>query len=185
MNPNRTEQTDAQRYAVATIGEGFDHPMTKEVVIGLMANMYKQGYGAARELPAGTRMVDEPKLLWKDVKALEWHELLEEAYEAAEWLWKDRHIIHEVINNPKFWERPKHEGNRPAKKATYTEQDLKRAFELGYTTCAEMAVSESVDFDTPAWVHNTNMSLFLWGQLAWDRVLAWIRDPKWRAETSS
>ena len=66
--------------------------------------------------------------------------------------------------------------------AKYTEQDLKRAFELGCTTMVETRAVGSPDFNTPVWVHNTNMQLFVWSEFSWERMRAWILDPRWGRE---
>jgi hypothetical protein len=73
--------------------------------------------------------------------------------------------------------------------AAYTEEQLKRAFEVGFTAALEFAVSPTEEFNmpvwTPVWVHNTNMNLFVWSQISWDEARARTLDPRWQAETSS
>jgi|GEM_PF-3682719 hypothetical protein len=64
----------------------------------------------------------------------------------------------------------------------YTEEQLKRAFELGVTTAVEMSNVGTVDFNTPEWIHKTNMELFLWSELSWEKMKAWILDARWGRE---
>jgi hypothetical protein len=77
--------------------------------------------------------------------------------------------------------------------AKYTEQQLRRAFECGQyaglqydDVCKKIradgpqpATEELLDMDTPLWVHNTNMSLFVWQFISWDVVRdKWILRPE-------
>jgi hypothetical protein len=68
--------------------------------------------------------------------------------------------------------------------AKYTEEELKRAFEVGFAAALEFAISENTELDipawTPAWVHNTNMDLFVWSQISWDAARARTLDPRWQ-----
>lgn len=57
----------------------------------------------------------------------------------------------------------------------YTEDQLKRAFELGLTWAVEGGVEgRTPDFNTPEDVHKTNMSIFVWSQISWNNALQWI-----------
>jgi hypothetical protein len=57
----------------------------------------------------------------------------------------------------------------------YTEDELKRAFELGVTWAAEGgALGKKPDFNTPEDVHKINMSLFVWRVISWKEALQWI-----------
>jgi len=90
-----------ERYKTATVGEGLNHPMTQEVVIGLMATMYEEGYYAARmlQLPESARTAEK----YIQVHGEAPFEVIDQSYEAAHHLWKDRHTIGEVINNPEYF----------------------------------------------------------------------------------
>src|SRR5260370_42653457 len=64
----------------------------------------------------------------------------------------------------------------------YTEKQLKRAFECGMDAALQYdeackktplgrdphpTTAELLDMSTPLWVHNTNMSLFVWPYISW------------------
>jgi hypothetical protein len=78
---------------------------------------------------------------------------------------------------------------------TYTEHDLKRAFECGHYAgmqydelCKKTQLAaagpyppteELLDIDTPFWVHNTNYALFVWQYIDWGVVRdKWILRPE-------
>jgi|GEM_PF-4159916 hypothetical protein len=90
-----------ERYKTATVGEGLDHPMTKEVVIGLMATIYRDAFYVSRMLqfPKADRTTER----YFQISGEAPFEVIDRSYEAAQKLWKDRHTIGEVINDPQFW----------------------------------------------------------------------------------
>jgi hypothetical protein len=73
---------------------------------------------------------------------------------------------------------------------TYTEEDLKRAFECGHTVGVGFGQGEhpskalSDVVDTPDWVHKTNMSLFVWQFISWERAKHWILNPAFKGLTA-
>jgi len=74
--------------------------------------------------------------------------------------------------------------------AKYTEKQLRRAFECGTNAGLRYALDKSGTanggwadmtelMDTPFWVHNTNMSLFVWQFISWTKVRDnWILRPE-------
>lgn len=69
--------------------------------------------------------------------------------------------------------------------AKYTEKQLKRAFECGHDSGVRCAQGGRLEMDvkelasTPFWVHNTNMSLFVWQYTSWAEVRDnWILRPE-------